>query len=80
MTVLHRLACKDLVVQIRDERAYQYAPAHSRDEHVAFLITGALDQVTDSDGRQAVLMRFVGRVGAEDADTLRRALAEPTAS
>lgn len=35
-----------------------------------------LDEVSDSDGRQAALMRFVRRVGADEADALRRALAE----
>lgn len=76
MTVLHRLACKNLVVQIREDRAYQYAPTHGRDELVAALMVDALNQVADRGGRQAALMRFVGRVGADEADALRRALAE----
>jgi hypothetical protein len=36
----------------------------------------ALDQVADCGGRQAALMRFVGQVGPDEADALRRALAE----
>jgi predicted transcriptional regulator len=76
MTVLHRLACKNLVVQIREDRAYQYAPTHGRDELVAALMVDVLDQVADRGGRHAALMRFVGRVGADEADALRRALAE----
>ncbi len=75
MTVLHRLAGKKLVVQIRDDRAYRYAPTHGRDELVAALMVDALDQVADRVGRQAALVRFVGRVGADEADALRRALA-----
>lgn len=76
MTVLQRLARKSLVVQIRDERAHQYAPTHGRDELVAGLMVDALDQAADSDDRRAALMHFVERVGAEEADTLRRALAD----
>src|SRR5699024_3407878 len=34
MTVLQRLARKDLVVQHRSDRAHQYTPVHSRDELV----------------------------------------------
>lgn len=76
MTVLQRLARKHLVVQIRDDRAHRYAPAYSRDELVAGLMVDALDQAADSGGRQAALMHFVERVGVDEADALRRALAE----
>lgn len=37
-----------------------------------------LDQVADRDGRQAALVHFVGRVGADETEALRRALAEAT--
>ena len=43
---------------------------------VAALMADALDQVTDRGCRQAALMQFVGRVGAEEAEALRSALAE----
>jgi len=76
MTVLQRLHCKGLVVQIRAGRAFRYAPSYGRDELVASLMVDVLDQVSDSGGRQAALMRFVGRVGADEADALRSALAE----
>lgn len=36
----------------------------------------ALDQVADGGARRAALVHFVERVGADDADALRRALAE----
>ena len=75
MTVLHRLSCKDLVVQIRDHRAYHYAPTRGRDELMASLMVDVLDQVSDTGGRHAALMRFVQRVGADEAEVLRRALA-----
>lgn len=75
MTVLQRLACKSLVVQIRDNRAFQYAPNHGREELMADLMVDALDLTADRGGRQAALMQFVRRVGVEEADALRRALA-----
>lgn len=76
MTVLQRLARKDLVLQIRADRAHQYAPTHGRDELVAGLMVDALAQASDAGDRRAALMHFVERVGADEADALRRALAE----
>src|SRR6202453_3396543 len=76
MTVLHRLAKKNLVSQIRDDRAHRYAPVHGRDELVAGLMVDALDQASDSGSRQAALVYFVERVGADEAEALRRALNE----
>ncbi|WP_197381565.1 BlaI/MecI/CopY family transcriptional regulator [Mycolicibacterium mengxianglii] len=76
MTVLQRLAKKHLVVQHRDDRAHRYAPTHGRDVLVAGLMVDALDQAADTGSRQAALVHFVERVGADEADALRRALAE----
>ena len=76
MTVLQRLAKKNLVVQHRDDRAHRYAPTHGRDELVAGLMVDALDQASDSGSRAAALVHFVERVGADEAAALRRALAE----
>ena len=76
MTVLQRLARKSLVVQIRDDRAHQYAAAHGRDDLVAGLMVDALDQAADFSDRRAALMNFVERVGTDEADALRRALAD----
>jgi predicted transcriptional regulator len=76
MTVLQRLARKNLVEQIRDDRAHRYAPTHGRDELVAGLMVDALDQAADSHDRHAALVHFVERVGADEADALRRALAD----
>ncbi|MDH6246565.1 BlaI/MecI/CopY family transcriptional regulator [Mycobacterium sp. OTB74] len=76
MTVLQRLAKKNLVVQHRDDRAHRYAPTHGRDELVAGLMVDALDQAADSGSRVAALVHFVERVGVDEADALRRALAE----
>jgi predicted transcriptional regulator len=74
MTVLQRLAKKNLVSQIRDDRAHRYAPVHGRDELVAGLMVDALDQAADSGSREAALVYFVERVGADEAEALRRAL------
>jgi len=76
MTVLQRLAKKNLVVQHRDDRAHRYAPTNGRDELVAGLMVDALDQAADSGSRQAALVHFVERVGVDEARALRRALAE----
>jgi predicted transcriptional regulator len=76
MTVLQRLARKNLVAQIRDDRAHRYAPTHGRDELVAGLMVDALSQAANSGDREAALMHFVERVGAGEADALRRALAD----
>ena len=76
MTVLQRLAKKNLVVQHRDDRAHRYAPTHGRDELGAGLMVDALHQAADSGGREAALVHFVERVGADEAAALRRALAE----
>lgn len=76
MTVLQRLARKNLVVQIRDDRAHRYAPVHSRDVLVAGLMVDALDQAADLGGRRAALVNFVERVSADEVAALRRALDE----
>lgn len=76
MTVLQRLARKNLVIQHRDDRAHRYAPSHGRDVLVAGLMVDALDQAADTGSRQAALMHFVERVGIDEADALRRALDE----
>lgn len=74
MTVLRRLAAKELVVQIRDERAHRYLAAGSRDELVAALMIDALGQVDDEGGKHAALVHFVAQVGASEMAALRRAL------
>ncbi len=77
MTVLRRLATKHLVVQYRDDRAYRYAPAHSREDLVAELMLDALRQAADdSANRAAAILHFVELVGAEEACALRHALAK----
>lgn len=76
MTVLQRLTKKHLVSQLRDDRAHRYAAERGRDELVAGLMVDALDQAANSGDRRAALVHFVEQVGADEADALRRALAE----
>lgn len=76
MTVLQRLAKKNLVSQIRDDRAHRYTPVGGRDELVAGLMVEALEQAADSGDRRAALVHFVERVGVDEAAALRRALDE----
>lgn len=69
LTVLTRLARKDLVTRIEDGRAYRYFAARTREEFLSDLMADALGQADD---RGAVLARFVGAIDADDADALRR--------
>ena len=73
MTVLQRLAKKDLVIQERDDRAHRYAPVSGREELVANLMVDALKQA-ESSNRAAALVHFVGQVDADEAAALREAL------
>ncbi len=72
MTVLDRLARKDVVVRERDGRAFRYAPRLSRAAMTAELMREALAS-TRADREQA-LVSFVGEASAEDLAALRRAL------
>ena len=62
--------------QLRDDRAHRYVPVHGRDELVAGLMVDALDQASDTGSRHGALVHFVERVGADEAEALRRALDE----
>ncbi len=75
MTVLQRLAKKQLVVQERDERAHRYTPVRPRSELVAGLMVDALSQVEDTGSRQAALVSFVEQVTPDEVTALRAALA-----
>lgn len=75
MTVLRRLTSKGLVAQIRDDRAYRYAAVSGRDQLVAGLMVDALGQAAGQGGRTAALVHFVERVGPDELEALRRALA-----
>jgi predicted transcriptional regulator len=79
MTVLDRLAGKQMVVRQRDGRAWRYRPAASREAYVAQLMLDALDlaePAQDTGGRGAALIRFARSVTGEEAQLLRAALEE----
>jgi len=80
MTVLQRLTKKDLVTQIRDDRAHRYAATRPREDLVASLMVDALRAADAPGSRHAALVSFVGRVGADEAAALREALDELEAS
>lgn len=80
MTVLQRLAKKDLVTQIRDDRAHRYTATRPREDLVASLMVDALRGADAPGSRHAALVSFVGRVGADEAAALREALDELEAS
>jgi predicted transcriptional regulator len=64
MTVLDRLAKKGVVIQEKQDRAYRYAPAQSREEMTAAVMLDALGDVPDAT-RDAALAHFVGRLSPE---------------
>ncbi len=71
LTVLSRLEKKGFVARERSSRPHRYTAAATREEHMADLMHEVLGGASD---RTAVLERFVGQVGPEEAETLRRLL------
>ncbi|MBJ8338521.1 BlaI/MecI/CopY family transcriptional regulator [Antrihabitans sp. YC3-6] len=76
MTVMNRLARKDLLTQHRDSRAHRFSPTQAQSELVANMMVDALHEAPEPNGRSTALMRFVGKVGVDELATLRRTLAE----
>jgi len=74
MTVLARLAKKDMVNQQRDGRAFHYSPRSTREQLTAELMLDALQDATDPEARVAALQHFVGRVSPGEAAAIRAAL------
>lgn len=75
MTVLDRLAKKDLVTRERDGRAWRYRPADSREAMTARTMRRTLDDMEVIDRRAALLHFLDGASTGEIAD-LKAALAE----
>ncbi|MBJ8346393.1 BlaI/MecI/CopY family transcriptional regulator [Antrihabitans sp. YC2-6] len=75
MTVMNRLARKNLLVQQRDTRAHRFVPVRGRAELVAEMMVDALHEASEADGRRIALVHFVGKVSADEAAALRRSLA-----
>ncbi len=74
MTVLDRLAKKNLVNQERDGRAFRYSPNQSREQLTAELMLDALGQSDDPSARMVALQHFVGQVSPQEAAAIRAAL------
>lgn len=72
MTVLARLAEKDVVRRTRYGRAWWYAPKVGKAEYVAELMLNALALTGDS---APALVRFAKSVSLAEAEALRQALA-----
>ncbi len=74
MTVLDRLAKKDVVSRERVGRAWMYRPTSTREAMVAEVMHSALgEQEVD---RSAALMAFVDRVSPDEMALLREALGQ----
>ncbi|ASU82180.1 CopY family transcriptional regulator [Nocardiopsis gilva YIM 90087] len=73
MTVLDRLAKKEVVSRDREGRAWRYRPAASRESYVSELMYDALGETGD---RDAALAAFVRSMSGTEAEALRRALAD----
>ena len=76
MTVLDRMAHKDLVEREREGRAWRYRPSQSRGEMTAEVMRQALGEFAESShrDREAALVAFVGEASAADRQALRDAL------
>lgn len=72
LTVLSRLEKKEFVRSDRSSRPHHYRAVGTRETHVAELMHEVLGDASD---RGAVLERFIGGVGPEDVEVLKRLLA-----
>ena len=75
MTVLDRLAKKDLVLRERDGRAWRYRPADTREALTAATMRRTLDDMDVADRRTA-LLHFLDGATNEEIEDLRSALAQ----
>lgn len=73
MTVMDRLARKELVVQQKDGRAYRYRARATRAEMTADLMRDTLADLGSTE-RAPALVAFVEDASAEDLAALRKAL------
>ncbi|HKJ11482.1 MAG TPA: BlaI/MecI/CopY family transcriptional regulator [Ornithinimicrobium sp.] len=75
MTVLDRLAKKDLARRRRDGRAFRYTAAASREELTAASMRSGLDTL-DTGDRRAAMLHFLAQSDAGELADLRDALTE----
>jgi len=79
MTVLDRMAGKQLVDREREGRAWRYRPTQSRGAMTAEVMRQALGEFAQEANRRdraEALVAFVGEVSAADRKALRDALAQ----
>ncbi|MEO7421360.1 MAG: BlaI/MecI/CopY family transcriptional regulator [Ornithinibacter sp.] len=74
MTVLDRLAKKELVTRERDGRAWRYLPADTREAMTATTMRRTLVDMDVSD-RRAALLHFLDGASSGEIDDLKAALA-----
>jgi BlaI family transcriptional regulator, penicillinase repressor len=77
MTVLDRMARKDIVEREREGRAWKYRATRSRGAMTAEVMRQALGEFAEASkhDREAALVAFVGEASAADRQALREALA-----
>jgi predicted transcriptional regulator len=75
MTVLDRMAKKDLVTRERDGRAWRYSPASSREELTSESLHHTLVELAGGERRSA-LLHFLDQSTPAELDELRAALAD----
>lgn len=75
MTVLDRLTKKGLVTQAREDRAYRYAAASTRQELIAQTMRQTLDTLQSLDRRSAML-HFLDDASPQEINDLKSALAQ----
>jgi predicted transcriptional regulator len=74
MTVLDRLAKKEIVTREREGRAWRYFPANSREELSAQAIRHTVDRLETD--RRAAMLHFLDDATPEEIDDLKAALAD----
>jgi predicted transcriptional regulator len=75
MTVLDRLAKKDLVTRERDGRAWRYLPADTREALTAQTMRRTLDDMDVTD-RRAALLHFLDGASSDEIADIKAALLE----
>jgi predicted transcriptional regulator len=75
MTVLDRLAKKQLVTRVRDGRAWRYSPADTREALTAQTMRRTLVDMEVTD-RRAALLHFLDGATSDELADLKAALAE----
>ncbi|WP_240917661.1 BlaI/MecI/CopY family transcriptional regulator [Phycicoccus sp. HDW14] len=75
MTVLDRLAKKELVTREREGRAWRYYPADTREAMTAQSMRRTMDDMDLTD-RRAALLHFLDGASSAEIDDLKAALAE----